>query len=145
MFLLFQGLVINGNDLKRHLHSNMFLLFRKPYRCITTIASTFTFQYVSIISYLKQSKQTCKISFTFQYVSIISKLSLQDNKRWRNLHSNMFLLFPWQGFLHPDIRRNLHSNMFLLFPDFPPHLFHIQPVFTFQYVSIISSVCRIVQ
>ena len=96
MFLLFQGLVINGNDLKRHLHSNMFLLFRKPYRCITTIASTFTFQYVSIISYLKQSKQTCKISFTFQYVSIISK---QENCKWSSsyyLHSNMFLLFPVQ-------------------------------------------------
>ena len=74
----------------------------------------FTFQYVSINTWLS----TCLIlpiwSFTFQYVSINT----------------------WPGANQSAVEGNLHSNMFLLIRF--PELFqlHRKLIFTFQYVSI---------
>ncbi len=78
-----------------------------------------------------------------------------------NLHSNMFLLFQMGIKIPPTFRLNLHSNMFLLFPavagiryryersiyipicfyyfTYSDYLSMRLRLFTFQYVSIISS------
>ena len=54
----------------------------------------FTFQYVSIISWIFSSFQDFYAQFTFQYVSIISTYFPKIRTGYKNLHSNMFLLFP---------------------------------------------------
>ena len=79
---------------------------------------------------------------------------------FQDLHSNMFLLFPfyplgthsfrkliyipicfyyfqYRGFTVPEIDKYLHSNMFLLFRGLIVKL-NVSVPFTFQYVSIIS-------
>ena len=55
-----------------HLHSNMFLLFLGCWNRTVCRVSTFTFQYVSIISDTKIDSYIEALTFTFQYVSIIS-------------------------------------------------------------------------
>ena len=55
-----------------HLHSNMFLLFRISDSGSSWYCSSFTFQYVSIISEEEVAKMAQTAEFTFQYVSIIS-------------------------------------------------------------------------
>lgn len=52
------------------------------------------FQYVSIISVSTIPSRILFPRFTFQYVSIILALFLTLTTWIRNLHSNMFLLFP---------------------------------------------------
>ena len=141
-----------------HLHSNMFLLFRKHWRrasgqnqiyipiCFYYFLDepdfgvteySFTFQYVSIISFLNCLIILCIIHLhsnmfllflSFQIFRANAVGYLHSNMFllfllpiWRrcygnsNLHSNMFLLFPFESLSKPHLYKNLHSNMFLLF------------------------------
>ncbi len=58
-------------------------------------------------------------SFTFQYVSIISTLPTNPYTILAHLHSNMFLLFHRMTLRLRKMTINLHSNMFLLFLENP--------------------------
>ena len=120
------------------------------------------FQYVSIISVSTPAKFAILTKFTFQYVSIISDLKIKYLKQRSHLHSNMFLLFlACESSKMHSTEFHLHSNMFLLFPiflssSFYPTKIYIpicfyyfklvcspflpEVIFTFQYVSIISTV-----
>ena len=133
-------------------------------RGITSVAKkAFTFQYVSIISSPLKNLIFSTTLFTFQYVSIISIKPNEARRKLDNLHSNMFLLFPFMVFYNLIRCLYLHSNMFLLFLFFPNFISIYNPIyipicfyyfkiypqsvttqirFTFQYVSIISR-CRI--
>ena len=115
MFLLFQKKRTIAHIVVIHLHSNMFLLFRirtsSPvfkvpiyipicfYYFVNILIlkrfnlGVFTFQYVSIISFLLPLFAGLSCLFTFQYVSIISSFCLYFAGTYANLHSNMFLLF----------------------------------------------------
>ena len=52
----------------------------------------------------------------------------------------MFLLFLISPKKCSVFDFHLHSNMFLLFPESDVVVFPIPPLFTFQYVSIISEI-----
>ena len=100
----------------------------------------FTFQYVSIISVSTSEPLIEGPLFTFQYVSIISLVEMNKNHILKNLHSNMFLLFPFKSWRTFFYNYHLHSNMFLLFHSQSLRLYQYSKKFTFQYVSIISVV-----
>ena len=91
----------------------------KIYPQSVTTQIRFTFQYVSIISRCRIQAGRVSDIFTFQYVSIISEVQEEQSR---------------------IIEKNLHSNMFLLFPKTQMEYLR-NGVFTFQYVSIISSSC----
>ena len=74
MFLLFRLDDSYERNYYRNLHSNMFLLFQKNMSIRQVSLMTFTFQYVSIISFWGCGQAFALVVFTFQYVSIISKL-----------------------------------------------------------------------
>ncbi len=152
--------IMNRGDWDRfkHLHSIMFLLFPEPiveatvnifiyiplcfyYFGVTGRADlrvvTFTFHYVSIISYIRSQtikkesylhsimfllfppqafKKNLRFLFTFHYVSIISIVGSSTSRSIAYLHSIMFLLFQGNAKRREDCCANLHSIMFLLFP-----------------------------
>ena len=74
--------------------------------------------------------------FTFQYVSINTFVLRLCSVLYISLHSNMFLLIPddVQKFLKR--LRTLHSNMFLLIRSGAQTGSGATASFTFQYVSI---------
>ena len=93
--------IISNYDMKDtktddHLHSNMFLLFRRTAN-MQTDTNSFTFQYVSIISEVVAPHCRFTNKFTFQYVSIISTGKKKQLPPLSDLHSNMFLLFRKRG------------------------------------------------
>ena len=92
MFLLFRRQFRKRNSNPNNLHSNMFLLFPKLINFFAYSLS-FTFQYVSIISCSPVPFCSICCSFTFQYVSIISLSCQLYFLHITHLHSNMFLLF----------------------------------------------------
>ena len=115
MFLLFLELTLQYPQEGRHLHSNMFLLFRSrlsPY-------------------------QHNPFLFTFQYVSIIRIWTTNSRLCVRNLHSNMFLLFLGRElrFLQSAIIYIPICFYYFKYADCDDDEIAI---FTFQYVSIIS-------
>ena len=83
MFLLFQSLKTSAIPLYPYLHSNMFLLFHKSKKCRYKSCLEFTFQYVSIISYVLSYMFLLISGFTFQYVSIISKAERKLPHTWK--------------------------------------------------------------
>ena len=93
MFLLFLKCTKHIMNSVEHLHSNMFLLFRKSDTDCTHCPGQFTFQYVSIISGTTRTTGKRTTKFTFQYVSIISARLTIFCLSKMYLHSNMFLLF----------------------------------------------------
>ena len=138
MFLLFQLLVEQGYTDFENLHSNMFLLFLTsnlikslldfiyipicfyyfpsiPSALIPS-GSSFTFQYVSIISRFPFLATLITYIFTFQYVSIISFL-----------FSPSVSVAPSFTFQYVSII-SVHSRTIDI----------VRSKFTFQYVSIIS-------
>ena len=136
MFLLFLELTLQYPQEGRHLHSNMFLLFRiwttNSRLCVRNLHSNMFLLFLgrelrflqSAIIYIPICFYYFKYAdcdddeiaiFTFQYVSIISYVAEVGGCFAHNLHSNMFLLFHNQERVTADRRCNLHSNMFLLF------------------------------
>ena len=59
-----------------------------------------------------------------------------------HLHSNMFLLIQRSNTYLKKDRPYLHSNMFLLIPNLSQTLTTVFTEFTFQYVSINTSLLR---
>ena len=119
MFLLFLELTLQYPQEGRHLHSNMFLLFRSRLSPYQHNPFLFTFQYVSIISHLDYKQQIMRPEFTFQYVSIISL-----NQQNGYLYLSKFTFQYVSIISEPCKRRKTRQGKF-----------------TFQYVSIISA-CR---
>ena len=120
MFLLFLELTLQYPQEGRHLHSNMFLLFRSRLSPYQHNPFLFTFQYVSIISHLDYKQQIMRPEFTFQYVSIISA-SLRFNK----LTVKKFT-FQYVSIISGTAPQGEQTYV----------------IFTFQYVSIISKPCK---
>ena len=58
----------------------------------TVFSTQFTFQYVSIKTYIEQVQVQMFATFTFQYVSIKTTAGIYIPPKAKNLHSNMFLL-----------------------------------------------------
>ena len=86
----------------------------------------FTFQHVSINSFIpppfdwSMSAISVKLlsiisnKFTFQHLSITSESMACVPLESVDLHSNMYLLIPYQAETANADRYNLHSNMYLL-------------------------------
>ena len=100
----------------------------------------FTFQYVSINTAVSMKSLVIRKPFTFQYVSINTYSLVLLASDYRTLHSNMFLLIHGLVFAMFFLILTLHSNMFLLIPLAVTSKLADQIFFTFQYVSINTSV-----
>ena len=120
----------------------------------------FTFQYVSIISYVAEVGGCFAHNLHSNMFLLFHNQERVTADRRCNLHSNMFLLFPPRRWITAAVKEHLHSNMFLLFRNFSsfksPTNTHLHSnmfllfrataasslaafnSFTFQYVSIIS-------
>ena len=120
-----------------HLHSNMFLLFRKHQRPVLiygkhiyipicfyyfysstrlyylydVIYIPICFYYFRVVASLLQYTCFIYIPICFYYFRRGTRGSLANP----DLHSNMFLLFPKTHIQRLTKKKYLHSNMFLLF------------------------------
>ncbi len=123
---------------------------------------SFTFHDVSIISAWLDENGYSLEDFTFHYVSIISGTCISDRSYASyiyiplcfyyfsgrnspgNAYNNIYIPLCFYYFTKRQSGRlkqiclYLHSIMFLLFPNIPPNI-SSDAVFTFHYVSIISS------
>ena len=142
MFLLFRIWTTNSRLCVRNLHSNMFLLFLG--RELRFLQSAIIYIPICFYYFKYADCDDDEIAiFTFQYVSIISYVAEVGGCFAHNLHSNMFLLFrataasslaAFNSFTFQYvsiISICLFINIFQCFR------------FTFQYVSIIFGIIAI--
>ena len=114
----------------------MFLLIPARISPVITTGSVFTFQYVSINTFVLRLCSVLYISLHSNMFLLIPTGIIRSRSAFPSLHSNMFLLIPddVQKFLKR--LRTLHSNMFLLIRSGAQTGSGATASFTFQYVSI---------
>ena len=116
----------------------MFLLFRAANKLFCIPATSFTFQYVSIISLTASTAWSCCLIFTFQYVSIISDIHW-DKKCYVPLFT-----FQYVSIISTDeqydkfFADSIYIPICFYYFHREAHINIPRKKFTFQYVSIIS-------
>ncbi len=108
----------------------------------------FTFQYVSINTYILVFFQVCEYTLHSNMFLLIQFTDRTMKNAYLPLHSNMFLLIPFLALLPFQYICPLHSNMFLLIPrsSEPPInssiLYHILSTMVFFYLFIYFDITR---